>query len=319
MVGPDCGVSKTKPQIILDCDPGLDDAMAIAVAARHTDLLGITTVAGNVSLQLTTANALTVCEVFDVNVPVHSGAAQPLTGPTVDAAEIHGESGLNGPDHPEHSRSIDGDNAVEFMVETLRANPGAWLVPIGPMTNIAQVIKADPGVLDSVAGISFMGGARTVGNATATAEFNIWGDPEAAAIVIGCGHPNIRMSGLQLTSQFQVHDGFLGRVKAIDTDAARWTHALLDFLLDAVAGLEGFRTSSMHDPVAVLSVTHPELVQAEPRRVDVELAGVHTRGMTVVDQRSRAPEAPNVQVGMTINGGAMADLLLGCLAPEDAS
>jgi len=309
-----------KPKILLDCDPGLDDAMAIACASRYGHLVGITTVSGNVGLDLTTANALTVCEVFDIDVAVHAGAAHALDGATPDAAEVHGKTGLDGPVHPPHNRTVDGHDAVEFIIETIRAHPGLWLVPIGPMTNIAKVLQVAPRALDDVAGISFMGGARSVGNASPVAEFNVWGDPEAAAQVLGCGHPTIRMSGLQLTEQFLVDDAFLARVRSIDTDRARWSFDLLNFLLGAVELLGGNRATAMHDPVAVLSVTHPELVVAEPRWVAVELHGTHTRGMTVVDQRDRHqddrhPDSAVIEVGMTIDGAAMADLLLECLTP----
>jgi inosine-uridine nucleoside N-ribohydrolase len=310
-----------RPKILLDCDPGHDDAMAIALAAAHSDLLGITTVSGNVSLADTTRNALTVCEVFNIDVEVHAGADGPLVGsPPPNAAEIHGQTGLDGPTHPETTRTATSANGVEFMIETIRANPGCWLVPVGPLTNVALALRAAPEIVDDLAGISFMGGSVGPGNVTPAAEFNVWADPEAADETLRCGHPDIRMAGLVLTEQFSADDPLLERLRTINTAAATWTAELLEFYLAAVHKVEGQRRGAIHDPCAVLAVTHPDLLTHDTRPVRVETAGEHTRGMTVVDQRGRPnrsaePADGLVQVARTIDAAAATQLLLDVVAP----
>ena len=202
-----------RPRVILDCDPGHDDAMAIVVAARHTDLLGITTVAGNAPIESTTHNALVMRELMGIDVPVHRGAARPLVAPPRHASYVHGESGLDGADLPTPTRGIDGDDAVGFIVETVRANEGAWLVPVGPFTNIAMALRRAPDLAGRIAGISVMGGGL-FGNSTASAEFNIWADPEAAAMVFDYGGPLI-MSGLHLTHRFQATPERIAAVRSL--------------------------------------------------------------------------------------------------------
>ncbi len=173
--------------------------MAIVVAARHTELLGITTVAGNAPLERTTHNAMVVRELLGVDVPVHSGAARPLVAELHTAPAVHGASGLDGADLPEPTRPLDGTDAVGFIVDTCRRVEGVWLVGVGPLTNIALALRAAPDLAGRIAGISVMGGG-TFGNRSPVAEFNIWADPEAAAIVFGYGGPLV-MAGLDLTHQ----------------------------------------------------------------------------------------------------------------------
>lgn len=158
-----------KPKIILDCDPGHDDALAIVVAARHTDLLGITTVSGNAPIESTTYNALVMKDLLGLDVPVHKGAIRPLVAPPQYATYVHGESGLDGADLPAPTSTIDSENAVEYIIETCRATEGVWLVPTGPLTNIAMALRLAPDLGDRIAGISLMGGG-TFGNRTTSAD-----------------------------------------------------------------------------------------------------------------------------------------------------
>ncbi|MEI8393046.1 MAG: nucleoside hydrolase, partial [Actinomycetes bacterium] len=169
---------ETIPSIILDCDPGHDDALAIVVAARHTNLLGITTVSGNAPIESTTYNALVMKDLLGLDVPVHKGAMCPLVAEPQYATYVHGESGLDGADLPAPTSTIDSENAVEYIIDTCRATEGIWLVPTGPLTNIAMALRLAPDVGHRIAGISLMGGG-TFGNRTTSAEFNIWVDPEA--------------------------------------------------------------------------------------------------------------------------------------------
>ncbi len=306
---------QVRPRVILDCDPGHDDAMAILMAARHSDLVGITTVAGNAPLEATTRNALLVAQIADIDVPVHAGASRPLMVEPHPASHIHGESGLAGPDLPELEREPAGHDAVAWIIDTVRSTEGIWLVPIGPLTNIAMAFRQAPDIVDRVAGVSIMGGSAGPGNVTPTAEFNIWHDPEAAAIVFDSGVGVLRMCGLNLTWQYQVDDTVVEALDAMGTRTAGFAADLFRFFLDANQARSGRRQAPLHDPCAVMAVTHPELFEAEPRHVAVETRGVHTVGMTVVDERGfLIGEEPNTEVMYTIDRDRAMDLFLDTVA-----
>lgn len=297
----------TRPRIIVDCDPGHDDAIALLVAAAYTDLVGITTVAGNAPLSSTTRNAIIVRDLLGVDAPVHSGARQPLVAEASPAPDVHGLSGLDGADLPEPSGPPASEDAVGFIIDTCRATEGLWLVPTGPLTNIALALRAAPDLANRIAGISLMGGG-TFGNRSATAEFNIWGDPEAAAIVFRYGGPLI-MSGLDVTHQFQATPERIEQVRTIGTPLATILADLFTFFSSTYVGRHHhMRGAAIHDPVAVLALSHPELLRTERRHVDVETTGQLTRGMTVIDRRDlREVPAPNCDVVMGIDAdGAFA-------------
>jgi inosine-uridine nucleoside N-ribohydrolase len=279
--------------IILDCDPGHDDAIALVVAARHTNLLGITTVAGNAPLESTTHNAIVMRDLLGLDVHVHSGASRPLIAPPRHAGYVHGESGLDGADLPPPSGPPASRDAVGFIIDTVRNNEGVWLVPTGPMTNIALALRSAPDIAARVAGISFMGGGL-FGNRTPTAEFNMWADPEAAAIVIGYGGPLI-MSGLDMTYQLQATPERIQQVRDLSGHLAATLADLLTFFSGTyVSRHEDMQGAAVHDPVAVMALTHPELFTRSFSHVMVETSGEHTRGMTVIDQRTLIERpAPN--------------------------
>ncbi|HEY4331032.1 MAG TPA: nucleoside hydrolase, partial [Ilumatobacteraceae bacterium] len=282
--------------IILDCDPGHDDAIAIVVAAAHTRLLGITTVAGNAPLAMTTRNALIMTDLLGIDTPVHSGASRPLVEPPRHASYVHGESGMDGADLPEPSRPPTSVNAVEFIIETCRATEGVWLVPTGPMTNIALALRAAPDLGGRIAGISLMGGG-TFGNRTAAGEFNMWADPHAAAMVFDYGGPLI-MAGLDLTHQFQATPERIDLVRAIPGRLATLLADLFVFFSGTyVARSDNLRGAPVHDPCAVMALTHPDLFTRAQRHVVVEAHGEHTRGMTLIDERHLIERlAPNCEV-----------------------
>jgi inosine-uridine nucleoside N-ribohydrolase len=274
--------------LLVDCDPGHDDVVAILTAAHYGNLVGITTVAGNVGLEHTTYNALVTRELAAIDVPVHAGAACPLGGAARDAAHVHGATGLAGVEVPTPTRAVDGDDAAGFIIETARATSGLWLVAIGPLTNVAVALQRAPELADSLAGISIMGGG-TFGNATAAAEFNIWADPEAADVVFGAG-ARIRMCGLDVTHQVCVDDPFLARLDGTDTPVCAFTGGLLRHYRATIQDLVNEDLAALHDPCAVLAVTHPELFVITDHHVRIELEGTHTRGMTVIDRRvTRGP------------------------------
>ena len=294
--------ASARPRIILDCDPGHDDAMAILMAARHADLVGITTVAGNAPLEATTRNALLVTQIAGIDVPVHAGASRPLMVEPHPASHIHGRSGLAGPELPELRREPAGHDAVGWIIDSVRATEGTWLVPIGPLTNIAMAFRQAPDIIDRVAGVSIMGGSAGPGNVTPTAEFNIWHDPEAAAIVFDSGVDVLRMCGLNLTWQYQIDDEVVATLDAMASDTATFAAELFRFFLDANEARSGRRQAPLHDPCAVMAVTHPELFVSERRHVVVETRGVHTVGMTVVDERGfLVGGEPNTEVMYSID------------------
>jgi len=204
---------------------------------------------------------------------------------------VHGESGLDGADLPEPNAGPDSTDAVGFIVDSCTVEEGLWLVPTGPLTNIALALRAAPDLANRIAGISLMGGG-TFGNREPLAEFNIWADPEAAAIVFGCGAP-ITMAGLDVTHQFLVDAARIDDVAAIGTSFTNLMADLFRFFSanyisrhDAIAG------AALHDPLAVLALTHPELFSGTDRHVSVETKGELTAGTTVIDRRSISDREP---------------------------
>lgn len=275
----------TPPRILVDCDPGHDDAVMLVMAARHAEVVGITTVSGNAPLDAVTRNALAVCELLDWDVPVHAGAARPLLSEPFHAPEVHGEGGMDGTDLPEPARAPAGHDAVAFLSEATRAEEGLWLVATGPLTNVALALRADPDLDRRLAGISFMGGGAGEGNVTAAAEFNVWADPEAAAVVVGARCP-VLMSGLDVTRTYLADRDLSARVRALANPVASFVADLFDHELDRFGS---YATSvdapPIHDPVALLAVTHPHLVATRRTPILVETGGTHSRGATIVDRR----------------------------------
>jgi inosine-uridine nucleoside N-ribohydrolase len=300
-----------RPPIILDCDPGHDDAVAIVVAARHTQLLGITTVAGNAPLERTTYNARVMRDLLGIDVEIHSGAERPLVAEPKHAGFVHGASGLDGADLPAPTRDLDGTDAVAFIVETCRSNDGVWLVPVGPLTNVALALRAAPDLHRHVAGISLMGGG-TIGNREPVAEFNVWADPEAAAVVFDSGVPLV-MASLDVTHQFVTTPEVIGRLQAVPGRLAGVLGELFVFFADNYISRhdEGLVGAAVHDPLAVLALTHPGLFVRRARNVRVETRGELTRGMTVIDQRTiTARAAPNCDMLVQVDAHAAWDVVL---------
>ena len=303
--------SVARPRLILDCDPGVDDAMAIIAASRWADLVGITTVAGNVALEHTTANACRLRSLLGLDVEVHAGADGPLVGRQEFARHVHGETGLGDVVLPEPDRGPDSAHAVEYLVEATRSEEGIHLVPIGPLTNVALALRADPALADRVASITLMGGsALGVGNVSAAAEFNVFADPEAADEVFRCG-ARVTMLGLNLTHQVRMGAAHAAECRAIGTPIADAMAGLLDFYTVFHLAAEEVADGPVHDPCAVLAVTHPELFTFEGRPVHVELTGTHTRGMTLVDERGpRTLEAGNCRVAYGVDADKVIALIM---------
>jgi inosine-uridine nucleoside N-ribohydrolase len=299
----------TRPRIILDCDPGHDDAFAILMAGRHTEMVGITTVSGNVGLELTTRNALVTCQLLGLDVPVHAGADRPLVKPAEHAENIHGETGLDGPTLPPLNREVAGEDAAGFIIDSARRTDDLWLVAIGPLTNVALALRRDPGLADRLAGISIMGGSLTFGNTTAAAEFNIWADPEAADVVFRSG-VRMKMVGLDLTHQFKMDAPRIERIRALGSAASTFAADLLTFFAGSYREVTGSVGGPLHDPCAVMALSHPELFESESLNLVVELRGEHTRGMTLPDRRGSHKSPPaNVEAMTRIDDEAAFELL----------
>jgi inosine-uridine nucleoside N-ribohydrolase len=230
---------------------------------------------------------------------------------------VHGPGGLGGARLPSSDRALAGEDAAEFLLDVSFEQNNLWLVAIGPLTNVAMALERDPDYASRIAGISIMGGSTTGGNVTASAEFNIWADPEAADIVFRSG-AEIRLCGLNLTHQFKTSDELLGRLRAATGARALFAADLLTFLHDRMADLTGERRAALHDPCAVLAVTHPELFEFRRRPVAVELEGALTRGMTVVDERFSGRDSghdrkPAADVAYRIDAASAMDHLLAAL------
>ena len=279
-------------KILLDCDPGLDDALALLLA--HGDpnivLLAVTTVGGNVSIEKTTRNALELREYLGfLEVPVAAGAGEPLTGSVKNAEYVHGEGGLGNVTLPAALLPASESSAIDLIIATLQAAPGAiHLVATGPLTNIALALRREPRIVDWVASFTIMGGSYTRGNATPAAEFNIYADPDAAAEVFAAGW-QVTMIGLDLTLQAIVDQGIVDRmhqlgrlgVELIAPLATFWTNPLDD----------DWDGQALHDVCAVAYVARADLFTTKPARVEIELVGEFTRGMTVIDFHSDRPNA----------------------------
>ena len=293
-----------KHKIILDCDPGHDDAIAILLAAHHPDidLLAITTVAGNQSLDKTTLNALKVCSLANIrDVPVARGMDRPLVRPASHAANIHGESGMDGPDVPEPDIEPVAQHGVDLLIDMLMNSDGdITIVPTGPLTNIATAIRREPGILPRIKAISLMGGAIGVGNRMPAAEFNIWADPEAAAIVFDCGRP-LTMSPLEVTHQALATGEVLDRLRAANRPVASFAADLLTFFGDTYRNVFGFPAPPVHDPCAVAAVIDPDILQAHTIHVEIETEGEWTSGRTVCDIYGVLGKEPNVRVGYALD------------------
>jgi pyrimidine-specific ribonucleoside hydrolase len=290
--------------IILDCDPGHDDALAIllALARPEVDLLGITTVGGNAPLEATTRNALRVLTLAGrSDIPVAAGADRPLVRPLRIAAQVHGVSGLDGADLPEPAAEPDPAGAVALMTRLIgESEQPVTIVPTGPLTNVAILLAAHPDLRDRIERICLMGGAIGEGNWTASAEFNIWVDPEAASRVFDSGLP-ITMIGIDVTHQAVVPVAKTDELADLGNHTGRVFAGLFRFFAEWHAKRYGWDGSPIHDAVAVGHVATGDLVETRPYRVDIETTSELTLGRTVVDREGLSGRAPNADVGVAID------------------
>ncbi|MFV0131321.1 nucleoside hydrolase [Streptomyces sp. HMX112] len=300
--------------VILDCDPGHDDAFNIMLAAAHpaVELLAITTVAGNATIEKTTLNARRICTVAGIEgVPIGAGLGRPLCGTGLVAGNIHGGSGLDGPGFGEPTVPLDPRDAVTLIRETLLAHPvPVTLVPTGPLSNVAAFLLVHPALAaERVERIVLMGGSTGRGNRTPAAEFNIAADPEAADIVFSSGLP-VTMIGLNVSHQVPATADVLDRLDALGTPLARLCAELLTFYGTTYREVFGLTAPPLHDPLTVAHLVAPGLVTLVRAPVAVELTGTHTRGATVVDLDGVTGRPANAHVGIGVDAPAYWDLII---------
>ena len=295
-------------RILLDCDPGHDDAIALllALGSPEAELLGVTTVAGNQTLEKTTANAIRVLEfVGRDDVPVAAGADRPLVREQVVASNVHGETGLDGPDLPPAQAAPLEQHAVDFLAERIREHDGAvTLVPTGPLTNVALLLALHPDARPER--IVLMGGAIAEGNVTPAAEFNIWCDPEAAARVFASGI-EVTMIGLDITHKALFTPAHVARLEG---RVGELVSGLMSFYGEFHRTVYNFDGSPVHDAVAVAHVLRPDLVRTEYLNTEIDVESELCRGRTVVDVWRRSGREPNSHVGVDIDAGGFLDLLI---------
>ena len=310
----------SRQRLIIDCDPGQDDAINLLMALAspgELEVLGITAVAGNVPLELTQRNARLMCDLAErTDVPVFSGCDQPMVRKLLTAEAVHGSTGIDGMDVGEPQQPLENQHAVEFIVETLKqADPhSVTLVPTGPLTNIGMAIEKDRSILDGVARIVVMGGAmREGGNMTPSAEFNIMVDPEAADLVLRCGRP-IVMFGLDVSHQVLATKERIDAIEALGNPAARATAGMLGFFNRHDMAKYGTLGAPLHDPCTVAWLLRPELFELKDCHVAVETSSELTLGHTAVDFWGVTKIPPNVSWGHSVDAAGFYDLLVERLA-----
>lgn len=299
----------TKIPVIIDCDPGHDDAIALMLAfgCGRLDVLGVTTVAGNTVGENAYRNALAVLSLIGADVPVARGADAPILRPLYTSRDVHGESGLDGLPVPPGLKG-GGLTAVEFLSETLRSSvTKITLVPTGPLTNIAILFLAFPDVKEKIERVVLMGGVAGQGNVTPSAEFNIFADPEAARIVFHSGVP-ITMIGLDATHKALVYPNEVEEMRRIGRVGAV-AAGLMDFYSRAYKA-RGFEGTPIHDALAVAAVFDESVVKTQYARVDIETRGEFTAGRTVVDFRGAAGREPNARVAVDVDRDRFMHLLM---------
>ena len=298
-----------RPRIVLDCDPGIDDAFAILCALRYCDLVAVTTVSGNAPIEHTTRNALHVLELAASPVPVHQGAGAPLVARPAFAESVHGAAGLGDePTPPPHTRPASTD-AVAAIAHLLEREPLS-IVATGPLTNIARLVAQHPDLTERVPRIFWMGGSTEAGNTTTSAEFNSWADPHAVAAVFASGVP-VTMFGLNLTRQVRVGADHAERLRAAATPTSLRAAVFLEFYESH--GVRDGLGQPMHDPCAVLGASHSDVFTVAASNIVVHTSDDDSRGRTEV-RESADERTQRVDVAARADATAAIDLILAAAA-----
>lgn len=291
-------------KIILDCDPGHDDAVAILMAGIHPSikLLGITTVAGNQTLNKTTINALNVCQYLNLNVPVYAGMSLPMVKKSQTiAADIHGKSGLDGPIFSKLNKKVEKIHAVNFIIETLKScKEKITLVITGPMTNIAMAFRLEPNICKKVKRIVFMGGSYQLGNTTPAAEFNIYADAEAAYVVFNSGVPLVMM-GLDITRQALCYPSIIKRMEKIGGNASNLFVRLMTFFGKTQKKIFGWEGGPLHDPTCIAYLIDKTCIETKLMYSEVEIRSEKCYGRTLCDYFGVLKKKPNSEVSIKLD------------------
>lgn len=310
-------MSAERRRVILDCDPGHDDAMAILLAAASPmlELEAITTVAGNQTLDKVTLNARRVCSVAGIDVPIAAGRDRPLRRPQIVAGDIHGASGLDGVDWDSPTVPMDPRDGVELIVERAMAPDPRPLtiVAVGPLTNVAAALLAEPRIGERIERIAIMGGAIGLGNRTPSAEFNIHVDPEAADVVMRSGVP-ITLVPLEVTHLALATDAVLARISELRTPVAGMSVALMTFFAETYERVFGFSAPAVHDPCAVATIIDPTIVDLRPMAVEIDVTDGPSAGRSACDVHGVTGVDPNALVGVDLDVDRFWELMIGALA-----
>jgi purine nucleosidase len=304
--------------IVIDCDPGQDDAVALLMALASPDeleVLAVTTVAGNVPLDRIVGNARRIVELAGRrDVPVHAGCPRPILGPLVTAEEVHGETGLNGVMLPEPTLPLAGAHAVQAIIDIVMARPegSVTLVPTGPHTKVALAIIEEPRIVPRLAEVVLMGGARSQGNVTASAEFNFYVDPHAARVVLDAGAP-IVMFDLDVTHTVLTTGERLDRIRGLGTAVATTVAAILDFYGRHDIQRHGLAGPPLHDPCTIAWLLKPSLFTGRASHVAIETEGL-CRGRSVVDWHGKSGRPANATLMVEADAPGFFDLLIERLA-----
>ena len=292
-----------KEKIILDCESGHEDAVAILLAAINPkiELLGITVVAGNQKLEKTVNNALKVCNHLNLDVPVYSGMSRPMIREQLIADDIHGETGLDGPKFEELKIKAEDKHAVNFIIDTLmNSDEKVTLVPTGPLTNIGMAIRFEPRIIEKINRIVLMGGSYQLGNMTPAAEFNILADPDAAHIVFSSG-VKIVMMGLDLTRQASATKEVVEKIKSLNNKASKLFVDLMEFFAASQKNVFGWSAPPVHDPTTIAYIIDPECIEVKPMFCEIELWSERSYGRTLCDYFGILKKEPNVDVAVKLD------------------
>lgn len=306
--------------VIFDCDPGIDDAIALMLAysdaGKNLDIKAVTTVGGNQTAENTLRNALSLLSFLGVDAKIAKGANGPLMRPLVTAAEVHGESGLEGATLPEPTLVQLETGAVETMINILNdSDEKVTLIATGPLTNVAELLLVCPAAAEKIERIVIMGGACFGGNQSPAAEYNIYVDPEAAKIVFGSGVP-IVMCGLDVTTKAVVYPSEIEKIKSIGKKVSGVMAGFMDFYSEFHKKL-GISGIYMHDPSAVAYVIDPTLFTTKMCHVDIETQGEFTRGCTVVDYDGISGKTKNAEVVFGVDRDRFVKMLIDAIESFD--
>ena len=291
-----------KQKIILDCDPGHDDAIAIllAIASPEIDLLGITVAAGNQTIEKTSQNALNVARFLGSNVPIAIGCALPIVRDRIICSEVHGESGLDGYDFPEYIKDFDKRHACQLMIDLIMANDDVTVVTCGPMTNLAMAMRLEPRIISRIKKIILMGGSIDHGNTSPAAEFNIMCDAEAAHIVFTSG-VDIYMCGLNVTRKVLVYDSIIRRIEKINNPVSDMFVQLMEVFNKNQRETFGLEAGPLHDPVTIVSLLDESVVKFEKMNVTIDINHGPSYGRTNCDVFDYLHQPKNAYVAMDID------------------